>query len=144
MTLRITNLPQFEAGLQEFADLIDVEVDKVVRKIGFDLFSGIVSRTPVDTGWARASWNIAFNTPSAYVPPKPEDKIGFESHNTSQLNKLAGLDVKQTPKIWITNNLPYIVFLEAGHSKQMGKGYMIQRTITQVVSEFNATLRAIR
>jgi hypothetical protein len=50
------NLGQFVVQINAFNDKALKNVDKVVRKIVFEIFSRIVKRTPVDTGRARAGW----------------------------------------------------------------------------------------
>lgn len=140
MTVRITNQREFEASIRKLQKKLDLDVQKLTRKIGFDLFRGVVERTPVDTGWARSSWNIAFGNMDLSVPPKPaSESAQFEAANQKQQQKLQAYP-SSFPTIWITNALPYIVPLENGHSKQMGKGHMVQRTLAQVVANINYTL----
>jgi len=141
--LRITNLKPFTKTLQEFADAIEVDVGTVVRKVAFDIFKGVVQRTPVDTGWARASWNISFGTQDLSVPSKPESPEGAVQQNAKQFNKLDNETFKNFPIVWITNNLDYIVPLENGHSKQSGKGFMVARTVFEVFAELKATLKQL-
>lgn len=144
MTVRITNQKAFEISLQQIATDLEADLNQVVRKVGFDLFRGVVERTPVDTGWARSSWNIAFGTPDGSVPTKIEGgEAAANSVNQHQQQKLE-LYPADFPIIWITNALPYIVPLENGHSKQMGKGYMVQRTVAQVVANLEAALAALQ
>lgn len=140
MDLRFTNVAEFELQLSKFAKSIDVEVEKVVRKVAFDVFRGVVSRTPVDTGWARASWNISFGTADLSVPSKPAGgETAAKALNGVQESKL-NTAMAKFPVVWITNNLNYIQFLEAGHSKQSGKGFMVQRTMAEVFADLRNTL----
>jgi len=134
-SVRFTNLPSFEGTIKKFAKQIEVDVADVVRKVSFDIFRGVTERTPVDTGWARASWNIAFNTPNLSVPSRVQGgDTAARNVNAQQSAKLLG-DLSQFPVVWITNNLDYVQYLEAGHSKQMGKGFMLQRTLADVFAE---------
>lgn len=111
---------EFNADLRRFANRLDAEVDKVVRKVALDIFAGVVRRTPVATGALRASWQIGVNqvssdrvnvtgnlTPAAAstIANKEVDKIG---------NAGAG-DV-----INITNNQPYAIVVEYGLFKGQG------------------------
>lgn len=125
------------------AEALERDVKEVVQKTGFDVFRGVVTRTPVDTGWARSSWNIAFTTMDTSVPPKTEGGLGTAKAVNSKQEKKLELYPDDFPVIWITNGLPYIVPLENGHSKQMDKGYMVQRTMAQVIANINASLREL-
>ena len=141
--IRVTNQNEFDITLKKFAKKIEVDAATVVRKVAFDLFNGVVSRTPVDTGWARASWNIAFNTPDLSVPPKVQGgESAAVAANDAQEQKL-DLIADDFPRVWITNALDYIEYLEAGHSKQAGKGFMIQRTLAETRADINRQLAAI-
>ena len=144
MSVRITNQKAFDLSLQKLATKLEADLGQVVRKVGFDVFRGVVERTPVDTGWARSSWNIAFGFKDATVPPKPSgDSAAFEASNQKHQEKLK-LYPKDFPVIWITNALPYIVPLENGHSKQMGKGFMVQRTVAHTVAVINEALKQLK
>lgn len=143
MTVRVTNQKEFDAGLIKLAEKLEADLEDVVKKIGFDVFRGVVERTPVDTGWARSSWNIAFGSPNLSVPPKIEGgESAAETVNTAQQEQLT-LYPDDFPVIWITNALPYIIPLENGHSQQMGKGYMVQRTVAQVTASMEEALKGL-
>lgn len=94
----------FEADLKKFAQLLDVEVRLVVRRIAFDLFRRIVRRTPVDTGRARASWIMTQGSPSTEVLPEGS----YSQQGKAQPN------IDGYAPIWISNNLDYIETLEFG------------------------------
>jgi uncharacterized protein CbrC (UPF0167 family) len=141
--LRITGVPKFEADLKKFAKRIDVGVEQIVRSIALDMFKGVITRTPVDTGWARASWNIAFTEPDW----TPGPKITGGEEVAAAVNKVEEAKLKKGalnfkfPKVWITNGLPYIIPLENGHSKQTGRGYMVQRTMSDIVANVNKNIQ---
>jgi len=63
-----------------------------VKRVIFEAFNRIVKRTPVDTGRARAGWQI--------------DQSKIKSQMMAE----------------IINNVPYIVFLEFGRSGQAPQG----------------------
>lgn len=81
----------------------------------FDLFNNVIRRTPVDTGRARGNWQFQEGTPPTGTLDV-EDKNGFGT-----LSKVELLFQKWIP--WkavgyFVNNLPYILRLENGWSKQ--------------------------
>jgi hypothetical protein len=77
---------------------------------GLARLTGIVPRTPVDTGRARASWQVTIGEPGREVPP--EGGAHREPGATDALQAMAGLQPGQT--VWITSALPYILVLEFG------------------------------
>lgn len=142
MTIRITNQRQFENTLKKAAVNLHVDLKDVVQKTAFDLFRGVVERTPVDTGWARSSWNISFGSMDLSIPPKIEGGEAAANNANEKEQQKVEFYPDDFPVVWITNALPYIVPLEKGHSKQMGKGFMVQRTVAQVVADLEAAFAA--
>lgn len=143
MSVQITNVFKFETDLRKFAIQLEQTADVVVRKIAFDMFAGIVERTPVDTGWAQGSWNVSLDVRDASIPKRPNTTSDAKARNVEQSAKLRKRGEPIT-KVFITNALPYIIPLENGHSKQAGKGHMVQRTFAEVTGNLQATLRQIR
>ena len=81
-------------------------------------------RTPVDTGRARANWQVAIGTiPSGTL--ELNDKSGQATINKVQA---ASMGVVAGDVIYLTNNLPYAVPLEEGYSKQAPAG-MVALTV---------------
>jgi len=119
----------FKMDLSKFAKHLDVEVEKVVRKISFEIYTGITQKTPVDTGRAKANWNIGFVSPNLKVDLK---KTTFTSVSIPK--------GKGKRAIYITNNLPYIIKLEHGSSKQAPNG-MVAITMNNVKNRINDVIR---
>ncbi|MEO1943428.1 MAG: HK97 gp10 family phage protein [Candidatus Thioglobus sp.] len=122
------SVTSFNLDLKEFAHKIDLEVEVVTRKIGIDAWTGVTRKTPVDTGRARANWNIGVgaidsSTSDATSQPAPTLKKG------DGVNAL-----------YITNNLPYIESLEKGDSTQSPLG-MVEVTMTEIKGHINDIIR---
>lgn len=131
---------RFAANLQRAADRLDMRLALFVEKLVLDLYTLIVMGTPVDTGRARASWNVAFDQPDEKVPPliPSGDKSAREAARKAGKSvgihpmfqqfegippapaAIKGIDAKR--KIFITSNLAYINALEQGHSGQAPQG----------------------
>lgn len=77
----------------------------------FRRISGVVLLTPVDTGRARSSWNVATGQPDTSYPA-----AGAASRRGDPASHASGamrrLGVYET--VWITSSLPYIKVLEYG------------------------------
>ncbi|MDP1948716.1 MAG: hypothetical protein Q8L77_14585 [Nitrospirota bacterium] len=104
---------EFEGDLDKFAKQVGIDFDTVVKKVAFDLFTRIVQKTPVDTGRARASWNISIGEPVFTVAPDNQPAI-TEADISAKASRALAAGRKLTEPVWITNNLPYIIVLEHG------------------------------
>lgn len=76
----------------------------------FRRISGVVLLTPVDTGRARSSWNVALGQPDTTLPAA--GGRGGPSAADRAESAMRGLGTYQT--VWITSSLPYIKVLEYG------------------------------
>lgn len=119
-----TDFRKFELELDAFCKKVEQSAATVTKRVAFDLFRRIVRKTPVDTGRARAAWNMSVNEAHRTVPPEGQ---------ASYPEPTAGaLVVQPGDEIWISNNLPYIVKLEEGgytKKKETGKtkgGFSLQ------------------
>ena len=118
----------FKMDINRFAKAIGVSTEKATRKIAFELYSDIVQATPVDTGRAKANWNI-----------------GFGAINT-RVTKSTRFQLINLPKgsgkraIYITNHLPYINRLENGSSKQAPSG-MVALSMMNVQARLSSVIR---
>lgn len=106
------NAVEFERQLERAASFMESQYVQVVRKVVIDLFANIVVRTPVDTGRARANWNISSSGESSYR---------FLSSNMLEKIKDFTFTIHDD-EIIIYNNLEYIEALENGHSDQAPVG----------------------
>lgn len=152
------NWKAFDADLNGLAKLLDVKLEIVVRRVVLDLFTRVTKRTPVDTGRARASWDVKIGSPSAWVPP--ESKVSVAGKGRTRLGKgiagnklgsgaLSGGKAKDvsgevsaidgTKIVFITTNLDYMEYLEAGSSKQAPIG-MVTISIAEIEVEIESIL----
>jgi hypothetical protein len=115
------NLREFNLALNGETKVRIIEKFKLKQKLlALKLFEKIVLKTPVDTGRARNAWEITIN-----VIPEDENALlsdaeSFEDLEFGQMESLEDLKFGQI--IVISNNVPYIQYLENGHSKQAPKG----------------------
>ncbi len=129
----------FEMDLDAFAKKLDLEKSMVVQKIASDLWTRIIGnfpahRHPVDTGRARAGWALSIGEPVAAVPPKdkfPEGQLAAPPPEPD----FSAIDGEQ--KVFIVNNVEYVQYLEAGHSKQAPNGFVLL-SLMEVTAEIQA------
>lgn len=120
----------FTLDVSNFVDKASKTADAEVRKICLDLVTGIVLKTPVDTGRARANWFTSIGSPSANVTNSTDP-----SGSSSISSALGAISNATGNVLWITNNLPYIYRLEfEGWSKQAPAG-MVRVTINDIARQ---------
>jgi hypothetical protein len=116
----------FSALLKRVGD----KADLVVRKTALELLTGMVEKSPVDTGRFRGAWVCGIGVVNN-DNEQPEDKSG----SSSIARTAAALPAwKPGQTIWLTNSLPYSRVLEFGRedgspgSKQ-APGGMVRITV---------------
>lgn len=128
----VTNLSGFEDFVEDAVGQIEADANEIVLKIGMDLWRSIVLKTPVDTGRARASWNMKWGSPDDQVPSEG-------SHSTPTTPPVTTLS-KTKDVLHISSNLSYIKFLEEGRpgpgSTQAPQG-MVQVSLEELQSALN-------
>ena len=123
----MSSIAGFNADLKKFANAMGLETEVVVRKIAFEVLKGVVQKTPVDTGRAKANWNLGFGQINNRITENTTFRLITPP-------KGSGKRI-----IYITNHLPYINFLEQGSSKQAPQGMVdltmldIERSIRRVI-----------
>lgn len=124
---------KFRRTVGSWANKVKTSGQTVAKWMAFRLHARIKELTPVDTGRARASWNLVSGEVAhltvAEVPVKgekvPDPGTPF---------------VRNANAYTISNNLPYIKFLEEGSSKQAPAG-MVKVAIAEVRAEARVKLR---
>lgn len=114
----------FAEDLRKLCDRAGDKAEMVVRKTALELQSGMVEKSPVDTGRFKGNWNCGIGVMNT-ATDSGEDKTGAGAVGRTQ-TVLDGWKPGQT--IWLTNNLPYARRLEYGWSDQ-APGGMVRLTV---------------
>lgn len=155
------NLYQLEADLDRFGKVMDLAPALVTRRLVFDAHSRFSLRTPVDTGRARASWDVSVGKPSDYLPPvqvgsaKKKGKTALGSGlagNALGSGASAGGSTKDisaamsqidgTKPVYVTTNLDYMQYLETGSSRQAPAG-MVRLSLAEMEIEIESILEQV-
>lgn len=138
----------FASQISAFGVKTKEQMDFFVFTICTDIANGVVLKTPVDSGRARANWFPSLDTPAVGTTART-DKAGASALSEArQIAKLAAGRV-----FYLTNNLPYIRHLEyglygippgsangpktiSGYSKQAPAG-MVRITMNEVVRAYS-------
>lgn len=116
----------FALDLSQFVRKAKMNADLVVRKVTLDVARGVVMRTPVDTGRARANWQFGEGqVPTGEVGAADPNGTATIAQLATQIDRTKAGGVS-----YIANNLPYILPLEYGHSQQAPSG-MVRTTLTE-------------
>lgn len=119
-------LGNFALDIKQWTDKANGNVDLVVRKVALDLFSRVISKSPVDTGRFRGNWQVAI----ASIPAGTLDLTDKDGSATIAKADAEVLKLKAGDIIYLVNNLPYSRRLEYGWSKQAPAG-MVRLTVTE-------------
>ena len=108
----------FATQMRAFENLTTDKAEKVFRKTCFEISNEVISNTPVDSGRAKNNWFPDINK--------------FSSETTEATNKQGSINLvsgatnrlQLGTTFTLSNNLPYIVKLEYGWSKQKPNGFV--------------------
>lgn len=115
-----SNIREFSLGCQRFTAGIDDHVGRIHRAVALEGLRGVVLMTPVDTGRARANWQVTTDAPAVLATEKT-DRSGGRA-----IAEGVGVigTVKPYSVTYIANNVPYIEELEGGSSRQAPAGML--------------------
>lgn len=129
----------FADDLLRFSRRTSINLDTVCRKVTIDMGTEIVKRTPVDTGLARNSFFIGYSRVGT---------VGGAADRTGSGSLTRIVEFSRGLKagdIWfITNNLPYIMPLEYGHSKIQAPSGMVRITVSKWQNTVARIVRSLR
>jgi hypothetical protein len=110
---------------EEIVGHLEGVVKKRKLQVTKQLFDGIVMRTPVLSGSARASWRVSVGRPDLgrTINEAQSFVLGPPSFPLAEIPLYT--------KVFISNTTPYIVLLEYGWSKQAPAG-MVRVTLASL------------
>jgi len=127
----------FVLSLTKFGVVTRKQATTIFHKIAIDLDSAVVLGTPVDEGRARGNWFPSLNKPSTEVGDTL-DKSG--SGTIAALTAMA-MNAKLGDTVWLTNNLPYILPLENGHSQIQAPEGMVDINLNAAAAQYGGTIK---
>ena len=123
----------FSADIAAWAQKVGLTLDVTVRKVTFDLLERIQQKTPVDTGMLRANYFVGVGV----RPDATRDSVDQSEAQTAAMESLKG--GKAGDVFYITNNLPYAMAIEMGHSQQAPQG-MVRTTAEEFADAVKTAL----
>jgi hypothetical protein len=125
-------------SLVKFGLTTRAQATTIFQKITIDLDTRVVMGTPVDEGRARGNWFPSLNKPSNAVDEKSLDKSGSAAIAAIPAEAMSA-ELGDT--IWLTNNLPYILPLENGHSQLQAPEGMVDINLNAVAAQYGGTIK---
>lgn len=141
MPLRSSNMQaavnEFNRQVQRFVDN-NVKPERLLvfyKRLTLEILRRVVFLTPVDTGRARGNWQLTIAQPATeQIPVVKGSTPDPVSAGANTLGRLNELDI-----VYISNNVPYIGFLERGSSDQ-APGGMVAVTLGSLSEMFQKSL----
>lgn len=124
----MADLRQFAKRIRELGKRIENNAYATVRKVALAVDAAVVIATPVDTGRARANWQVNIGSPATGTR-EPTDQSGQAA---IEQGKTEIAQYKGGSAIHITNNLPYIGRLNDGWSAQAPSGFVEKAVLVGV------------
>lgn len=128
----ITNLNIFATQMNQLAGNIQQNERKLLRDVATAIVDKVAETTPIDTGQASSNWITSLGAPVQHYNPVPKTApIGGAGPGVSKAQvRQAVAPVKGGQSVWIANNVPYIVELNRGSSKQAPRDYVDKAVVT--------------
>ncbi len=138
----------FTTDIERFVRKTGISGTQVMRKLGFTALSGVIQRSPVDTGRFRASNRIAINTTNLSTAAESEgNPLAAGAAGGAEISRanVALRQLKWGDSIHITNNLPYAHALENGSSQQApGPLAIYGMTFQELLETFHNTVASVK
>lgn len=133
-------LGDLNGAMKKAGQRVADNADRLIRRCALATDAAVVLATPVDTGRARANWQVELGEPAAGVIGDLKDKKAqFDRSGQSTISQgsEAIKGYKSGTSINITNNLPYIERLNDGWSAQAPSGF-VEKAVQVGISAMQA------
>lgn len=105
---------------EDIAAVIDRIAERSVVEISGAVLAGLVELNPVDTGHSSNNWIATINEPNEVV----DGERKAPSHDMQDQGRQTVAEYKLSDgAVFITNCVPYVIYLVLGHSPQAAAGY---------------------
>nr|DAN15709.1 MAG TPA: tail component [Caudoviricetes sp.] len=126
------NLNQFGDKINRVAVNVPKNADEIVRKVALAADQTITMATPVDTGRARANWQVGIGVVPTGTVEYSGGGAGAAGYAIGAATNAVTTYKGQPGGIWLVNNLPYIQRLNEGWSAQAPAKFVEQAIDTAV------------
>lgn len=130
----MAEMKDLKGFLSNAGDAVSNNADRLVRRCALAVDAAVVIATPVDTGRARANWQVEVGQEATGVL----DEVDKSGQGALATGARVIQSYKGGSSINLTNNLPYIERLNDGWSAQAPAGFVeraVQIGVDAVASE---------
>lgn len=111
--------------------------DKMAKRLTLRVTANLIEDTPVDTGWASSNWVPSIGVPFTSIAGSKDGSKVTLDRSPSERGKADVVANYTLDKgaIYISNNVPYIKFLNEGSSAQAPALFVeaaVERALKQV------------
>jgi hypothetical protein len=124
----LDNLDSFTKELDSMEDLIFEKVEKVIRDVSVSVYIALlepksVGGTPKITGWLRGSWVISVDSYTTSTFGSRKNVLPAIKNQSSKFNNFKRKNLLAVNNIYITNPVPYALFVNNGNSRNIGQRF---------------------
>lgn len=133
--------------LEAKANKLEKGASEINKQVALFLEGALLWDTPVDTSQALSNWTLTLGAPDyefigPHVPGEHGSTQTASIAEAYSLAKAAAAKKKPGQEIWLSNNAPYIVDLNAGSSLQAPAGY-VQSCVFRARSQIPAIAKKV-
>ncbi|WP_018229677.1 HK97 gp10 family phage protein [Methyloversatilis universalis] len=132
---------QFSVDISRFVEKTNGNIERAARQAVVLAAQGLIMRTPVDTGRARANWVFGAGAINYEVVETRTDRSGGATQGAIAAAVMT-VRIASVPYLYVSNSLPYVQRLEDGWSQQAPAG-MVKATLAELPRQIEAFARSI-
>lgn len=118
-------MTEFSVDISKWAKKTEKNIDRFMLEFTQDLAEEVVTNTPVDTGFLRASWTATVNIPDISTEGAQTGGNAEQASSQALTRMTANLiGVKGGDTVYYTNNANYGIFVEYGTSRFEGRAFV--------------------
>lgn len=134
----MSDLLELTEFLQGYVARISPAANNIAKSIALAIIQDLAVSTPVDTGTALSNWQVSFDGSVGIIPAYSPSLRGKGDPSVTRVDNAADMinaavaiiESKQSGMtIYITNNVPYIQYLNEGSSQQSPGGFVDRANI---------------
>ena len=130
----MASLKNFARRIQRRARQVETGASQALRATALVINQTVILATPVDTGHARANWQVGIDTP--IQEEIDEEDQGGSATIGRNAGVIRGATIKKT--IILSNNVPYIHKLNEGSSSQ-APAQFVQLAVLEAITAVQKT-----
>lgn len=97
----------------------------------------VTAATPIDTGHARSNWVLSVGAPYQSIDgSRQQVSTAVQEAGDARVAKYTGKDIKAGRRIYLKNNVPYMMYLDKGSSPQAKAGFIAKALLSRDAARY--------